>query len=170
MRVHHQRARSPPAAAGHPKADAVLLGLLVKADAGEQLVRPLLSLAAGHVLDRRAARVTLSIAFRCGKRLNCWKTMPMRCRTPETSTRFAVISSPSRKIRPESIGSSRLTQRSSVLFPLPLTDDDEHLALIDGQIDAVEDDEIAEALLHRLEPHHRCGAGCRCCLLHSRPG
>ena len=96
--------------------------------------------------------------------------MPMRCRTPEMSTRFAVISSPSRKIRPSSTGSSRLTQRSRVLFRSHRTDDDEHLAVIDGQIDAVEDDEIAEALLHRLEPHHRCGAGYRCCLLHLRFG
>ena len=40
-----------------------------------------------------------------------------------------VISSPSKKMRPESSGSSRLTQRSSVLLPLPLGPMiDEHLA------------------------------------------
>ena len=60
------------------------------------------------------------MARRCGKRLNCWKTMPMRCRTAGTLTPLPVISSPSKKIRPLSTGSSRLTQRSSVLLPLPL--------------------------------------------------
>ena len=36
----------------------------------------------------------------CGKRLNAWKTMPMRRRIRLTSTRCSVISSPSTKMRP----------------------------------------------------------------------
>ena len=55
----------------------------------------------------------------CGKRLNAWKTIPIRRRTLLMSTPRAVISSPSTRIRPRSIGSSRLTQRSSVDFPDP---------------------------------------------------
>ena len=55
----------------------------------------------------------------CGKRLKDWKTIPMRRLTWFWSTPGAVISSPPRTIRPPSIGSSRLTQRSSVDFPDP---------------------------------------------------
>ena len=54
----------------------------------------------------------------CGKRLNAWNTIPIRRRTAFTSCR-RVISSPPRKMRPASIGSSRLTQRSRVDFPDP---------------------------------------------------
>ena len=46
----------------------------------------------GIFLIRRAASVRLSMTVRCGNRLNCWKTIPIRCRTAETSTPFAVIS------------------------------------------------------------------------------
>ena len=55
----------------------------------------------------------------CGKRLYDWKTIPMRRRTPLTSTPRAVISSPCSTIRPASIGSSRLMHRSSVDLPEP---------------------------------------------------
>ena len=54
----------------------------------------------------------------CGKRLYDWKTIPIRRRTAFTS-RGRVMSTPSRWIRPESIGSSRLTQRRSVDLPEP---------------------------------------------------
>ena len=40
-------------------------------------------------------------------------------------------------------------------------DDDEHLAGVDLQVDAVEDDEIAEALGHLLEANHRAVGGRR---------
>ena len=53
-----------------------------------------------------------------GNRLNDWKTMPIRRRTAFTSCR-RVSSSPLRKMRPASIGSSRLMQRSSVDLPDP---------------------------------------------------
>ena len=95
--------------------------LLRQPDAREQLARARSRpRARGIFRIRRAASVRLSSAVRCGKRLNCWKTIPIRCRTAETSTPLRVISSPSRKMRPDWIGSSRLTQRRSVLLPLPL--------------------------------------------------
>jgi len=46
--------------------------------------------------------------------------MPIRCLTAGTFVPLPVISSPSKKILPLSTGSSRLTQRSKVLLPLPL--------------------------------------------------
>ena len=55
----------------------------------------------------------------CGKRLNDWNTIPIPRRTTLTSTPRPVTSSPRTRIRPESIGSSRLMQRSSVDFPEP---------------------------------------------------
>ena len=55
----------------------------------------------------------------CGKRLYDWNTIPISRRTRLTSTPAAVISSPATTIRPASIGSSRLTQRSNVDFPEP---------------------------------------------------
>src|SRR3954451_25483675 len=67
------------------------------------------------------ARHTLSIAHLCGKRLKDWKTMPTRRRTKFTPSvaSFPVISWPSRNIRPELGGSSRLMHRSSVDLPEP---------------------------------------------------
>ena len=67
----------------------------------------------------RGASVTLRSTLMCGKRLNAWKTIPIRRRTAFTSTPGRVISSPSTTIRPASIGSIRLTQRSSVDLPEP---------------------------------------------------
>ena len=66
----------------------------------------------------RGASVTFRSTLMCGKRLNDWNTIPIRRRTAFTSRR-RVISSPARKMRPASIGSSRLMQRSSVDLPDP---------------------------------------------------
>ena len=55
----------------------------------------------------------------CGNRLNDWNTIPTRRRIRLTSTPLAVISSPSMRIRPASIGSMRLMHRRSVDLPLP---------------------------------------------------
>ncbi len=55
----------------------------------------------------------------CGNRLKAWNTMPIRSRIRFTSTPSAVISSPSTKIRPASIGSSRFTHFSMVDLPEP---------------------------------------------------
>ena len=95
----------------------------------------------------------------------------MRCRIADTWTPLRVISSPSRKMRPAWIGSSRLTQRRSVLFPLLRPDDYEHLAEIDAEVDAVQHEVVAEALANRLETDHRGAVrlarlyGC-CCNAH----
>ena len=75
--------------------------------------------ARGRWRIRRAASVRLSITVRCGKRLNCWKTIPIRWRTPETSAPLRVISSPRRR-------SARLQRLEQVdaaqerALPLPL--------------------------------------------------
>ena len=80
----------------------------------------------------------------------------MRCRIADTWTPLRVISSPSRKMRPAWIGSSRLTQRRSVPLSAPArSDDDEHLAEIDAEVDAVQHEVVAEALANRLETDHR---------------
>ena len=55
----------------------------------------------------------------CGKRLNCWNTMPMRERTASRSVSGSQMSTPSTRICPLSGSSSRLTQRSSVDLPDP---------------------------------------------------
>ena len=150
--------RSPPAAAGRPRAGAGAASPSPRARHGpEELAGALLGLRAAAASGSAARRASdCSITVRCGNRLNCWKTIPIRCRTAETSTPLRVISSPSKKIRPESIGSSRLTQRSRVLLPLPLgpmmttTSPGSDL-----EVDAVEHEVVAEALAHVLEPDDR---------------
>ena len=68
----------------------------------------------------------------------------------------AVISSPSKKIRPAWIGSSRLTQRRSVLLPLPLGPMITSTSPCgDLEVDPVEDEVRAEALADALEPQQR---------------
>ena len=122
MRRHHQRPRDrDPLLLAARELVRVLARLLGQADArraARARAAPPRPAAASGSAARRASGCRITV--RCGKRLNCWKTIPIRCRTAETSTPFAVISSPSKKMRPAWIGSSRLTQRSSVLLPLPL--------------------------------------------------
>src|SRR6185369_2267757 len=55
----------------------------------------------------------------CGNRLYDWNTIPIRRRRRSRWTPSAVISAPSTKIRPASIGSSKLMQRRSVDLPDP---------------------------------------------------
>jgi hypothetical protein len=55
----------------------------------------------------------------CGNRLKDWNTIPTYRRTRLGSMPGAVTSCPHRVIRPESIGSSRFTHRSSVDLPDP---------------------------------------------------
>ena len=149
--------RSRPAAAGRPRAGADTGPPSPRADARRAARargprRPPRS-ACGHA---RAASVTLSITFRCGNRLNCWNTIPIRWRTVDTLVPLPVTSSPSRNTRPESTGSSRLTQRSKVLLPLPLGPMTTRTSpRFDAQVDAVEHEVRAEALPDRLQPHHR---------------
>ena len=108
------------------------LGLLLEPDGVEQLdARAARPRRATGCLIRRAASVRLSITFRCGKRLNCWKTIPIRCRTPERRRPSPVISSPSKKIRP---GPNRLEQvdaaQQRALAAAARPDHDEHLAAL----------------------------------------
>ena len=92
----------------------------------------------------------------CGKRLNDWKTIPISRRTRLTSTPRAVISSPPTTIRPASIGSSRLTQRRSVDLPEPgRADQADDLVLGEREVDPAQHLELAERLVHALEPQSR---------------
>ena len=78
--------------------------------------------------------------------------MPIRRRIRSTSTSSAVISSPSMTIRPASIGSIRLMQRSSVDLPgARRADEADDLVLRDIQVDAAQDDERPERLLEALD-------------------
>ena len=65
------------------------------------------------------AIMTFFFTDRCGKRLNCWNTMPSFWRTALMSTPLAVMSCPSNTIWPLVGVSSRLTQRSIVDLPEP---------------------------------------------------
>ncbi len=89
----------------------------------------------------------------CGNRLNAWNTMPMRWRIRFTSTPRAVISSPSIRIRPRSIGSSRFTHRSNVDLPepdAPIRPDD--LVVVDLEVDPLQHLELVEGLVEALDP------------------
>ncbi len=75
--------------------------------------------AAGRRRTFAGASVTFRSTVMCGNRLNAWNTIPTCLRTRFGSTSGPVTSWPHRLIRPESIGSSRFTQRSSVDLPDP---------------------------------------------------
>ncbi len=66
-----------------------------------------------------SARLMLRSMVRCGKRLNCWKTMPTSERIFSTLRRSLLSSTPSMMIVPSSWGSSRLSVRRKVDFPEP---------------------------------------------------
>ncbi len=65
------------------------------------------------------ARVTLSITVMCGKRLKCWKTMPMCWRTLSRSTFGSVRSYSSTTTLPPVMSSSLFRQRRNVDLPEP---------------------------------------------------
>ena len=65
------------------------------------------------------AIITFLFTERCGKRLNCWNTMPRRERTALRSTPFSQMLVPSKMIWPLVGVSSRFTQRSIVDLPEP---------------------------------------------------
>ena len=67
----------------------------------------------------RGASVMFSSTVRCGKRLNCWKTIPTSRRISWMLRRSSESSMPSTTIRPRSCFSSRLMQRISVDLPEP---------------------------------------------------
>ena len=104
---------------------------------------------------RRAASVTLSSTVRCGNRLNCWKTIPMRLPHPRdvgaaAGDLAALEEDPARVERLEQVDAAQ--QRA--LPAAARADHDEHLAGRDLQVDPVEHEVVAEALPHRLEPDH----------------
>src|SRR5690554_2043441 len=65
------------------------------------------------------ASVMFSSTVRCGKRLNCWNTMPVSRRMRSMALTSSVSSTPSTTMRPSWWSSSLLIQRISVDFPEP---------------------------------------------------
>ncbi|EPQ70834.1 Amino acid ABC transporter, ATP-binding protein [Mycobacterium marinum MB2] len=65
----------------------------------------------------RGASVTLSTTLRCGNRLKCWNTMPMRCRRSLGLSRNT--DRPSSRMSPLSGSCRRFKVRSSVDLPDP---------------------------------------------------
>ena len=109
----------------------------------------------GILRMRRAASVRLSSAVRCGKRLNCWKTIPIRCLIAETSTPLrgdllALEEDPAGLDRLEQVDAAE--QRALAASARP--DDAQHLAGLDAQVDAVEDEVVAEPLVDVLHADH----------------
>ena len=92
----------------------VLYRLLRKADHLEQLASAILPPAARQLPD--PTRGERQVVHHRQVQVELLKTIPIRCRTAETSAPLAVISTPSKTTRPASIGSRRLTHRSSVLL------------------------------------------------------
>ena len=108
----------------------------------------------------RGASVTLSRTVRWGKRLNCWKTMPVSRRISWMLRTSRVSSTPSTTMRPSSCSSSRLMQRIIVDLPDPdgpMTTTTSFLAtLMSTPCSAVND---AEPLDDALQlDHHLAGA------------
>ena len=64
--------------------------------------------------------ITLRPAVKCGNRLNCWKIIPTLSRSAFRCASSGCNSAPATAIRPSSIISRPLMQRSSVLLPEPL--------------------------------------------------
>ena len=98
-----------------------------------------------------------SATVMCGNRLKLWNTMPIRRRTGSGSRPGSLMSSPSSRITPSSIGSSRLMHRSSVLLPEPeapirqITCDvaDVEAELVEHRPRAEALDDVDELQLHR---------------------
>ena len=65
------------------------------------------------------ARVIFSMTVRCGKTLNCWKTMPIFCLWISRSVFFESRTSPSKMTCPPVGSSSMLRHLRNVLFPPP---------------------------------------------------
>ena len=92
----------------------------LQADAGEQLAGVVLGVRGAPCRAPASARGTRSGArCRCGNRLNAWNTSPRRRRTRTGGTDGSVMTSPSSRMSPSSISSSRSMQRSSVDLPEP---------------------------------------------------
>ena len=91
-------------------------------------------------------------------RLNCWKIIPTFRRVARScAPRIRVTSSPAMRMLPAVGSSSRLTQRISVLLPVPRTPDDaEDLALRDVEVDAVERDDAVRKDLAQAADLDRC--------------
>ena len=107
---------------------------------------------------RRTASVRLSITFRCGKRLNCWKTIPICWRIADDVDALprdllALEEDPTLLDRLEQVHAAQECALAATARP----DHDEHLAALHAEVDPVEDEVVAEALADAIEPDDRFG-------------
>jgi hypothetical protein len=75
--------------------------------------------ARGQPRTQIGASVMFSSTVRCGKRLNCWKTMPISIRTRSMSRTSCESRVPSTMISPRWCSSNRLIVRMKVDLPEP---------------------------------------------------
>ena len=164
--LHRQRANDRDALLLPARqAIGILVRLVRQPEPVEQLPRALLSLVRGEPSTFLGASVTFRSTVMCGNRLNDWKTMPIWRRTAFVSTPAAVMSRPCTTIRPSSSGSSRLMHRRSVDFPEPGgADQADDLVVGDLEVDPAQDLELAEPLVHAVDPDglaHTIAPACR---------
>ena len=83
LRLHRERAGDRhPLLLTAGQTDRVLVGLVGEPDLREQLQRRSRARrASGMPFTVTGPSITFSIAVMCGKRLNCWKTIPARIRS-----------------------------------------------------------------------------------------
>ena len=91
---------------------------------------------AGTPCTTRGASVTLSSTVMCGKRLNAWKTIPIRRCAAATSARGSETSTPSRSTWPSSISSKQVDAPQQRRLARPgRSDERDDPVLLDGQVD-----------------------------------
>ena len=134
VRVHRQRPGDRDAlllAAGEVRRVGVLL--VGQADLGEVPAGDLDRLVLAAPLRPAAGRcVRLRSTLRCGKRLNCWKTIPIRARTSSRSISGSQMSMPSTRIVPgrRLLEPVDAPQQRRLARP-GRTDDADHLSVVD---------------------------------------
>ena len=95
------------------------------------------------------ARVTFSRIVLLANRLNDWNTVPTSARSCASCLPSWGSALPSMRMSPDSPVSKRFMVRHIVDLPEPGgPHDDEHFALVDGQVDVFQYVEVAEVLFH----------------------
>ena len=131
--------------------------------------RPL-GLARGEILfAERSGRAMLSSAVRCGKRLNCWKTMPTCRRSCSGPPRFSLAAAEPRPVLDAEHADRSLARlleqvdraQQRRLARAGRAEDDDVLAGVDGEVDAVEHLLVAVRLPDpaQLDDGRPCRAG-----------
>ena len=157
VRLHHQRPRDRDALLLAPRELVrVAVRLLLEPYPGHQLPPALLGLAPrlplhapgreGDVVERLQVREEVELLE------DDPDLLPDRARVHALPRDLLPLEEdPARLDRLEQVDAAK--QRALAAPARP--DDDEHLTRIEGEVDAVEDDVVAEALVHLVQPDHR---------------